>query len=64
MSFTILDIAFAVIVLVFAFTAWRRGFVSEVLVKLAPIVSLLVAALFFGDVAPLISRAVAVPPAL
>lgn len=64
MSFSGIDIVFVVIILAFAFTAWRHGFVGEVLGKIAPVVSILVAALFFADLAPTVVKLVAVPAAL
>ncbi|MCR5725402.1 MAG: CvpA family protein [Treponema sp.] len=64
MNFTVIDIVFAIIVLVFAVMAWRRGFITEVLEKLAPVVSILVAALFFGQLAPVVVSVVSVPPVL
>ena len=64
MTFSVIDIIFAVILVIFAFTAWHRGFISEVLGKLCPVVSVLVAALFFGQLAPYVVKLAPVPPAL
>lgn len=64
MSFSVIDIVFGVIVLAFAFMAWRKGLIAEVLGKLAPIISLLVAALFFGQLAPHVVKVAPIPHAL
>ena len=61
MSFTVLDIIFSIIVLVFALGAWMNGLIKELLGKLAPVVSILVAALFFGSLTPAVQRSIPQP---
>ena len=61
MSFTMLDIILSVIVLVFALGAWINGLIKELLGKLAPILSILVAALSFGSLAPVVQRSIKQP---
>ena len=62
MSFTTIDIIFSIIVLVFALGAWLSGLIKELLGKLAPVVSILVAALFFGSLTPTMAGFISYTP--